>query len=460
MTKEFQNITDFSLRSVSITSVGSNNAYEIKQMVNTFSYVESLNSPFVAATLTIADSAGLLNDLPIQGGETVRVIVETSSSDDPVVYDLIVWKIGNRYAKNQTQAYTLGLISEEALNNEYTRLIKPLNGTGDSIIIEMLNELGTKKEIFSEPTEFKFKFLPNNRRPFDIASTIAVKSIARGGKISSKTKSKNERQKVTGSAGFFFYETKRGYNFFSVDKLLSKNDKETWGEYIEKPANQSDGADDRFTISQAVFKSEVDVMKSLRKGKYSSLMVFFNHSTGQYHEFMYSLEDAYKTMPHLGSQNTPSVIKTADADRTVSDYPTRIISSILDHESWYNDPDIASYDEEDGAENPSEFCDFHKHYAAQSLMRYELLRNQLAEIVIPGNSGICAGDKIDIKLVNKVPTVQASGEPYDQESSGVYLIEEVTHTYNSTESTNGRFVTTLRLARDSHGDIDSNHGTK
>ena len=39
MTKEFQNITDFSLRSVSITSVGSNNAYEIKQMVNTFSYV-------------------------------------------------------------------------------------------------------------------------------------------------------------------------------------------------------------------------------------------------------------------------------------------------------------------------------------------------------------------------------------------------------------------------------------
>ena len=460
MTKEFQNITDFSLRSVSITSVGSNNAYEIKQMVNTFSYVESLNSPFVAATLTIADSAGLLNDLPIQGGETVRVIVETSSSDDPVVYDLIVWKIGNRYAKNQTQAYTLGLISEEALNNEYTRLVKPLNGTGDSIIIEMLNELGTKKEIFSEPTEFKFKFLPNNRRPFDIASTISVKSIAKGGKTNSKTKSKNERQKVTGSAGFFFYETKRGYNFFSVDKLLAKNDQETWGEYIEKPANQSDGADDRFTISQAVFKSEVDVMKSLRKGKYSSLIVFFNHATGQYHEFMYSLEDAYKGMSHLGSQNTPSVIKTADADRTVSDYPTRIISSILDHESWYNDPDIASYDEEDGAENPSEFCDFHKHYAAQSLMRYELLKNQLAEIVIPGNSGICAGDKINIKLVNKVPTVQASGEPYDQESSGVYLIEEVTHTYNSTESTNGRFVTTLRLMRDSYGDIDSNHGTK
>jgi len=51
-------------------------------------------------------------------------------------------------------------------------------------------------------------------------------------------------------------------------------------------------------------------------------------------------------------------------------------------------------------------------------------------------------------------------EPWDQESSGVYLIEEVTHTYDSTKSTNGRFITTLRLMRDSYGDIESNHGTK
>lgn len=456
--KEFQNITDFSLTSVSITGLGESEGYEIKQMVNTFSYVESVTSPFVAGTLTVADSAGLLNNLPIQGGETVRVIVETSSQDDPVVYDLIVWKVGNRYAKNQTQAYTLGLISEEALNNEYARMIKPLRGTGDSIINELLQQLNSKKDYFSEATEFQFNMLPNNRRPFDIASTVAIKSIAKGGTSTSKSKSKNEKQKVGGSAGFFFYENKRGFNFFSVDKLLQKNDVETWGPYIEKPSNQSDGADDRITISQAVFKSEVDIMQSMRKGKYSSMMVFFNHSTGQYHEFMYSLEDAYNSMAHLGSQNTPSILKTADADKKISDYPTRIISSILDHESWYNEPGIASFDEEDGAESPSDFCDFHKHYAAQSLMRYELLKHQLAEIVIPGNSRICAGDKIDIKLVNKAPTVQASKEPYDQESSGVYLIDEVTHTYNRTQSTNGRFVTTLRLMRDSYGDIDSRHG--
>jgi hypothetical protein len=161
-------------------------------------------------------------------------------------------------------------------------------------------------------------------------------------------------------------------------------------------------------------------------------------------------------MKHLGAQNTPSLIKFSD--KSISDYPTRIISTILDHESWYNDPEIASYDEQDGSESPSEFCDFHKHFSAQSMMRYELLKHQVATIVIPGNSEICAGDKINIKLVNKTPGARVQNEPYDPESSGIYLIQEVTHTYNSTQSTNGRFVTTLRLMRDSYGDIESNHG--
>jgi len=461
--EQFQNITDFSLKSVSIAPLGETDGYEIKQMIGTFAYVESVTSPFAAATLTVADSAGLLNDLPIQGGETVKVVVQTSIKEDPEEYVMQVWKIGNRYAKNNTQAYTLGLISVEALNNECVRLIKRIEGSGDSIVSSILkDDLNSTKEFFSESTEFSIKMLPNNRRPFDVISSIAVKSVAKGGTTtpgsSQKSKGSNEKQKVSGTAGFFFWETKRGYNFFSVDSLLKPDEESTWGPYIEKPANISDGADDRFTISQSTFQSEVDVMTAMRKGKYSTLMVFFNHSTGQYHEYHYSLENAYKDMKHLGAQNTPSLIKFGD--KSISDYPTRIISTILDHESWYNDAGIASYEEEDQADSPSEFCDFHKHYAAQSIMRYELLKQQIATIVIPGNSEICAGDKINIKLVNKTPGERVKEEPYDQESSGIYLIQEVTHTYDSTRSTNGRFVTTLRLMRDSYGDVESNHGTK
>jgi hypothetical protein len=466
--QQFQNITDFSLKSVVIAALGETEGYEIKQMVSTFSYVENVTSPFVAGTMSVADSAGLLANLPIQGGETVKIVVDTSSADEPQEYVMQVWKVGNRYAKNQVQAFTLGLVSVEALNNECVRLMKRLEGKPEEIISKILTEdlnsdkvpLVTNLNGMTSPTQFAVKMLPTNRRPFDIISSLCVKSVKidSGGSAGKNSKSDGDRGKISGSAGYFFWENKRGYNFFAVDDLLDANDENTWGPYIEKPANQSDGADDRLTISQAVFQSEVDVMSAMRKGKYSSLIVFFNHSTGQYHEYDYSLEDAYDSMKHLGAQNKPSLIKFGD--KSISDYPTRIVSTILDHESWYNEPGIASYEEEDKSEEPSEFCDFHKHFAAQSLMRYELLKHQMATVVIPGNSEICAGDKINIKLVNKAPGVRIQDEPYDQESSGIYLIEEVTHTYDSTKSTNGKFTTTIRLMRDSYGDIESNHGTK
>ena len=465
MAEQFQNTTDFSLKSVAIARLGETDGYDIKQMVNSFSYVENVASPFVAATMLVVDSAGFMNDLPIQGGETVVVTVQTSSTSEPQEYQLSVWRIANRGNQGKAQVYTLGLVSVEALNNECVRLLKKLEGKPDDIIKKMLREdLNTQKDFFpaEATTQFAVKMLPANRRPFDIISSLAVKSVQSGTSTtagnSGGSSTSNEKETVSGSAGYFFWENKRGYNFFSVDSLLDKEKEDipTWGPYIEKPANQSDGADDRFTIAQATFSSEVDIMTSMRMGKYSSLMVFFNHSTGQYHEYHYSVRDAYKDMKHLGAQTSPSLIKFGDKD--ISDYPTRIISTLIDHESWYNEPGIASFEEEDGADSPSEFCDFHKHFAAQSLMRYELLKTQMGTVVIPGNSEICAGDRIEIKLVNKTSTEVAKDQPYDEESSGVYLIEEVTHTYDTTQGANGKFVTTLRLMRDSYGDVESTHG--
>ena len=88
--------------------------------------------------------------------------------------------------------------------------------------------------------------------------------------------------------------------------------------------------------------------------------------------------------------------------------------------------------------------------------------NQQAVIVIPGNAEICAGDKIDIRLVSKVPSTEQKTEPIDTESSGEYLIGEVSHSYDEQAGTNGKFTTTLRLMRDSFGmkGKQSAHGSK
>jgi hypothetical protein len=200
-------------------------------------------------------------------------------------------------------------------------------------------------------------------------------------------------------------------------------------------------------------------MNSLRRGQYSSRIVFFNHSTGEYDEYDYVLEKTYDNMAHLGGQK--SLNKLNSTQKKLSKTPSKLMSIVLDHETWYNDPSIAN-PEDEKAENPSAFADRQKYYAAQSTARYRLLALQQCQIVIPGNAEICAGDRIDIRLINKAPSDETLVNQEDTESSGIYLVAEATQTYDRTANTNGSFTTTLKLTRDSYGmkNIKSSHGNK
>jgi len=471
---EFQSTTDFQVKDVIISPADGSKGYGIKNLVADITYVENIKYPFVMAMMEVVDSAGLITKLPIQGGELVKIIIKTNIEPSGFEYNFRVWKIANRYVKNKDQAYTLGLISEESLNNESLRIIKSIDGPPDKIIDGLLKkELKTKKEYYSEPCVYSIKLIAARRRVFDIIATLLPKSVPGSGQIKPSTAAKlpntptqGEEQKVSGSAGFFFWENRRGYNFFSVDTLCSdkptgRYDGKPWGPYVEKLANQSDGADDRFTIASTLFTSEIDLLTSMRMGRYSTRMCFFNHSTGQYDEYVYNVKEAFDDMKHLGTQAEPSLIKLSK-DKTLADYPTRMMSMLLDHETWYNEITPASPYPKDGSTSPSLYAERHLEYAAQSITRYETLSNQTATIVVPGNSKICAGDKIDIKLINKLPDADLKTEPYDPENSGIYLVIEVSHSYDRTSGTNGKFTTTLRLARDTHGDKNkvSKHGTK
>ena len=474
--EKFSSSTDFQLKrfviyKASSTGFKAKDGLEIKKLVESFEYVESIVNPFLLATATIVDSAGLIGSLPIKGGERVVIQVMTSISNTPIEYDMIVWKVSNRFAQQKKQVYSLGLISPEALQNEIIRVNVVMEGNPEAIIKKVVKDkeyIGSEKDFFSEPSLLETKLIPTKTRPFDLAAQLAVKSISPKAKFestSSKSTSKTA-QEIKGSGGFMFWETRRGYNFFAVDSLCAddksplKSERlqvKAWGEkkgeeYTERIGNVGDGSDDRFTIKKSVFESQVDMMASLRMGKFSSLIAFFNHSTGQYEEYQYKIKDSYDNMSHLGGQKSLSLMPIQGVE--LSDYPSRMMSIYLDHETWSNDWEPASPEEKDGSDKPTEFADWQKYYMAQSIARYKLLANQKLSIVIPGNAQICAGDRINVRLVSKLPDEEAKKEPWDLETSGQYLIQEVTHTYDAMTGTNGVFLTTLRLMRDSYGQKD------
>ena len=456
-----------------ISKVGKDPKALGSDMVASFDVHESIESPFMTAFLTISDSKNFINDYPIEGGERIRVEVKSTFSEAPIVYDnFVVDKITARIIKNKKQAYVLNLTSPEALINEGVRVMDPLTGNPEAIVEKMLGKeyLAATKELFSEPSRFEIRMNPSRSRPFDIIASLLKKSVSSKTdyKGTNSTNTTETAQQVKGSAGFLFWETRRGFNFFSIDALCDEVDgkfsapdlqTEAWGPYEERIANTEISGDQRFLISNAVFTAEINLLQSLRKGKYSSLMVFFNHSTGQYEEYVYKIKDSYDNMAHLGGQESVSLIPANQIE--LSDYPTRIMSMVLDHESWFNEPGIAN-PEDANAKDPTKFADWQKYYAAQGSARTELMKNQEGLIKIPGNPLICAGDKIDIRIVSKLADELRKKKPYDEESSGVYLVKETTQSYNFLETDSGTIKTTLRLFRDSYGmkDVPSNHGNK
>ena len=461
---EFSASTDFSLESFVITPhVGEK--VEIKNLIASFTYSESITTPFLTATAQVVDSVGMINTLPIKGGELVQVRVVTTASEEPFTYNMKIWQVGNRFAEQKKQVYTLGLISEEAITNETAQVTVGTTGNPYSIIGNCIRtDLKSTKEIFGENSLFEVKMIPGLKRPFDFFTSLSIKSVSPQATFqSSGSGNTNETtEEVKGSGGFFFWETYRGYNFYAVDSLLAdeksklkspKLKTQAWGTapyqaYTERLGNIGDGGDDRFTIKRSIFGSEINLMEALRKGKLSSKVAFFNHSTGQYSEYVYRLKKSYDNMTHLGGQSILSKIPLGSKD--LGDYPSRTLSVLLDHETWFNESGIANPEDEQ-AKDPTPYADWQKYYTVQAIARYQLLQNQRCTIVIPGNALMCAGDRINIRLVSKLPDELAKDEPWDLESSGEYLIGEVTHSYDPTMGNNGQFLTTLRLMRDSYG---------
>ena len=474
-----------------ISRAGKNSKALGSDMVAGFGVYESIESPFMAGTLTISDSKNFINDYPIQGGETIDMELKTTFSDVPIEYSFVVAKIGIRVIKNKTQVYSLVLCSPEALVNESIRVQDPLEGNPETIVEKMLGKeyLGSTKEFFSEPSRFEIKLNPAKVRPFDIISSIIKRSVSSKTTYTGKKYPKYEvnRQNrpnsnskpIKGSAGFLFWETRRGFNLFSIDALCdtSENGKfilkeklkgkevarlksQSWGPYIETVANTDISGDQRFLIENARFTSEIDLMSSLRKGKYSSLMIFFNISTGQYEEYTYKIKDSYDNMAHLGYQDSVANIPSNEKG-DLSESPSRVMSILLDHESWFNEPSIAN-PEDSKATDPNKFADWQKYYATQGIARAELLYNQELSLDIPGNPEICAGDKIDIRIQSKLADELRKREPFDLESSGVYLVKEAKHMYTFVDTESGILKTTLGLCRDSYGveEVPSSHGDK
>ena len=374
-------------------------------------YFEDVIDPSLHVDITIADTNGLINKLPIRSGSVVKIHVEHPSQDDPLAMSLIVTNISGHIIDQKREVYTLTCETKGALSNHTNRVWKKYTGSIAATVGTILDEKIEGEWNLVDTTSNTLEFYGNYRRPFKLIGDLCRKAIP------STSGSSDEGN--GGTAGYLFFETQDGYNFRSID-VIFKSDAEL--EYMMTPFKNGLDVSNNFKLASSPAMTEShDIIKKLRSGAYSSSNWYYDVLTRKV------IFNNFKFNKNIELAN--------DEDVTPTDFKepySRIILSTLDQGTTVKDADGVK------TNTPQRQAE----YQAQASARYAAMYSQILDITVPMNLSLRAGQVIKVKF----PDLN-TGKPQDKNSpeSGKYMIARLSHEFGNPE---GDF-TGLSLVRDS-----------
>ena len=394
---------------------------ELKGGVVAVDYYESLYSPTVTANVMYMDAGGNLEDdknkltsvkeaLPITGLEDLFFNITNETGELKFVKKdaFKVSKAPVMTRESNRQAVLLSLVSPKMKDNNDTPIFDKYKGKISDTVKKILKEKFkiSNDKVDIEPTQNGYNFLGKGRGGLDLILDLCKRSVP-----------------VKGDAGFFFYQTKSGFKFKSINELLSQKPDFTlvyFGGF--KQDNTEDGGNDNKIMMPPRFEKDQDVMKALKGGVYRSRNIFFDPRTFCYEEVTYDISAKDGIKKTLGG--APPF---ADDVKSF----TKTFHHILD---------VGSLDS-----NPStEINNDPRDWQASSVMRYNLLHSQVVHIQIPCNLKLEAGNVVKMDIESTSANKEEGAK--DEQQSGNYLILNLCHHF-----TDRRSITSLTLIRDTYG---------
>ena len=394
---------------------------ELKGGVVSVDYYESLYSPTVTANVMYMDAGGNLEDdknkltsvkeaLPITGLEDLFFNITNETGELKFVKKdaFKVSKSPVMTRESNRQAVLLSLVSPKMKDNNDTPIFDKYKGKISDTVKKILKEKFkiSNDKVDIEPTQNGYNFLGKGRGGLDLILDLCKRSVP-----------------VKGDAGFFFYQTKSGFKFKSINGLLSQKPDFTlvyFGGF--KQDNTEDGGNDNKIMMTQKFEKDQDVMKTLKGGVYRSRNIFFDPRTFCYEEVTYDISAKDGIKKTLGG--APPF---ADDVKSF----TKTFHHILD---------VGSLDS-----NPStDINNDPRDWQASSVMRYNLLHSQVVHIQIPCNLKLEAGNVVKMDIESTSANKEEGAK--DEQQSGNYLILNLCHHF-----TDRRSITSLTLIRDTYG---------
>ena len=404
---------------------------DLRAGVPILEYRESVLCPYITVDMTIIDSGtatnskdgskgtiGILESIKLQGTEKFKLKLEDQfgnqidlSGDN----DLRVGKTVFAGKGVRESSCSIRVVSKEAFDNTLVerRMTDSYIGKADVLITQALRNLGTEKILSSESSENEIQFNGDNRYPFEMCLDVQKVSVPEG----------------IDSAGYLFWETSRGFNFKSLDKMF-----DTTGKVIKK-FEETGFADNRVSagfdgkILKSSFVLINDMLKQFEEGAYNTELDLFD-ILGSDKKF----EEIERTSPPEGNGtiaglNLPILNDEYEGETTDGLHKTKDDGSKIDPRGGLAEIDAPSFDV--------------VKTSIQSLQNYRQKFSSSLNIVIDADLSLSAGDLVFCKFPETSQKKSQSRSPKD---SGIYMIADLCHYSTPTQAFTG-----LNLVRDSYG---------
>ncbi len=398
-------------------------------------YFESLLNDTISTNILYVDTGGavdgktVLDGLPLVGGEKSRFIMEDNQGTELEV-TLYANDITPLSDDTHGQLISVSSVSKEYLLNEKIRLYEKFKGKISEAVKKILtdaNYLGTEKNItgIDDTFEEEYNFMGNSKKPFYTINWLSKKAVpAVSGEEAASGK----------TAGFFFWETSEGYHFKSIDTLLGQEPKKSII-YNDTPDDCGKKVPEGYDVKALSFsKNNIQNTDDKEKvGARDTRLVTFNPFDGFYKVTTPNSGETEGSITtggkKLATQNPELIRPGANKNFSRTTYAIKDIGSLP-----------SGTTEQQLEKSKDENLKVEK-VLNQSIMRYNQFFSFKAEVVIPGDFSLHAGDAVYIDSPQQQDKLT---DGMNEQSGGLYIITELCHFLDL----NGTY-TKLLLVRDS-----------
>ncbi|MCK5020163.1 MAG: hypothetical protein KAS32_24205 [Candidatus Peribacteraceae bacterium] len=388
----------FELKELSILS-NKQKAFDIKEQLVELTIYEDMFATSLSAVLIIADAKNMVSNLPIVGGEKIRVRFRTEGYEDYVTLVFVVYKIAERANTDlRTQMYSLMLTTEDMMTSNGMFISKAYNGDRGEIIQAVLNDMSSERELLRNDIIASTNYISPRWTPFDVIKYLTSESYNAKG------------------SPCLFYETIDGYVFTSIASIIDPNIEAIKNlTYTTIQANNEKPKDSDVSFDNVMeysFSDSVDKMHLLSNGSFKNRLV--------------SVDLDQKT--HVN--NDFSYVDQFDEIPTIDRFPVYDADDTGEKQFFTTGVSVDS-------------ATMQKRKAA-----LDFLTNNGLTAMIPGDSHLRVGKPINFKI----PSAEPHQDRFLSEklTSGRFLLTACKHIIKKSSYVNG-----IELFKDSYG-IDFN----